>query len=231
MHTRDLIQYLGELKENNNRAWFVMNKPRYDILRAEFLDIVTKLIADIAKFDPPIAACNPKKAIFRINRDVRFANDKSPYKTYFSAAITASGMKKPSQGGGPMYYFHIDDQGTLLLAAGEYMPPSDRVRSIRKAVAADAGNFGKVLKNRKMLETFGGLNEESKLSRPPKGFDAESPHIESIKLKNFLVEKSHSIKRKIPADLGRDLAADFKNALPLVTWLRQVKTETKAGEE
>ena len=63
MHTRDLMQYLAELSENNNRAWFVMNKPRYDILRAEFLELVTALIADIARFDPPIAACNPKKAL------------------------------------------------------------------------------------------------------------------------------------------------------------------------
>ncbi|MBV8634966.1 MAG: DUF2461 domain-containing protein [Burkholderiaceae bacterium] len=230
MHTRDLMQYLAELKENNNRAWFVMNKPRYDILRAEFLELVTKLIADIARFDPPIAACNPKKAIFRINRDVRFANDKSPYKTNFSAAITASGMKKPSQGGGPMYYFHIDAEGTLLLAAGEYMPPTDRVRSIRNAIAADPKGFGKMVKNKNMLEAFGGLDEESKLSRPPKGFDAETPHIEHIKLKNFLVEKHYSIKRKIPADLGKDLAAEFKHALPLVTWLRQVRTELKVEE-
>lgn len=230
MHIRDLTQYLAELKENNNRAWFVMNKPRYDILRAEFLEVVTKLIADIAKFDPPIAACNPKKAIFRINRDVRFANDKSPYKTYFSAAITASGMKKPSQGGGPMYYFHIDADGNLLLAAGEYMPPADRIRSIRNAVAADSKGFGKMVKNKKMLETFGDLDDESKLTRPPKGFDSATPHIEYIKLKNFLVEKSYSIKRKIPADLGKDLAAGFKDALPLVTWLRQVKTETKKDE-
>lgn len=225
MHIRDLMQYLAELSENNNRAWFVMNKPRYDILRAEFLELVTGLIADIAKFDPAIAACNPKKALFRINRDVRFAHDKSPYKTTFSAAITASGMKKPSQGGGPMYYFHIDAQGTLLLAAGEYMPPTDRVRAIRREIVADAKNFGKVVKNKKMLETYGELEQDSKLSRPPKGYDADSPHVEFLKLKDFLVVKRTSIKKKIPVDLGKDIAADFRNALPLVTWLRQVKTE------
>src|SRR3954470_8676328 len=119
MHTRDLIQFLSELSENNNRAWFVMNKPRYDILRAEFLALVTKLIAEVAKFDPEVADCNPKKALFRINRDMRFSKDKSPYKTNFSAAITASGLKKPSQGGGPAYYFHVDEHGTLLIAGGE----------------------------------------------------------------------------------------------------------------
>ena len=225
MHIRDLTQFLAELSENNNRAWFVMNKPRYDILRAEFLELVTKLIADIAKFDPAVAACNPKKALFRINRDMRFSADKSPYKTTFSAAITASGMKKPSQGGGPMYYFHIDAEGTLLMAAGEYMPPTDRVRAIRREIVADAKNFGKVVKNKKMLETYGELEQDSKLSRPPKGYDADSPHVEFLKLKDFLVVKRVSIRKKIPADLGKDIAAEFKHALPLVTWLRQVKTE------
>jgi uncharacterized protein (TIGR02453 family) len=222
MHIRDLTQYLAELSENNNRAWFVMNKPRYDILRAEFLELVTKLIADIAQFDPAVVACNPKKALFRINRDMRFSHDKSPYKTTFSAAITASGLKKPSQGGGPMYYFHIDAAGMLLIAAGEYMPPSDRLRAIRTRVIDDASGFGKLLKNKKLIGTYGGLDQASTLSRPPKGFDADAPHMEYLKLKNFIVAKETGIKTKIPADLGKELALGFKDALPLVTWLRQV---------
>src|SRR3954468_14078004 len=163
MHIRDLCQFLAELAENNNRAWFVMNKPRYDILRAEFLELVTEVIGGIARFDPAVADCNPKKALFRINRDMRFSHDKSPYKTNFSAAITASGLKKPSQGGGPAYYFHIDADSTLLIAGGEYMPPSDRLRSIRQHVIADATGFGKLLKNKKLKDAFGGLHEEGKL--------------------------------------------------------------------
>ena len=223
MHTRDLIQFLSELKENNNRAWFVMNKPRYDILRAEFLELVTALIADIARFDPAIASCNPKKALFRINRDMRFSHDKSPYKTTFSAAITATGLKKPSQGGGPAYYFHIDAEGTLLVAGGEYMPPSDRLRAIRQHVIEDASGFGKMLKNKKLKETYGDLQDEGKLTRPPKGFDADAPHIEYIKMKSFIVWTEASLKKKIPADLRKTLVAGFKDAYPLVAWLRQVR--------
>ena len=138
MHLRDLTQFLAELSENNNRAWFVMNKPRYDILRVEFLELVTKLIADLGKFDPAVADCNPKKALFRINRDMRFSKEKIPYKTHFSAAINASGLKRPHQGGGPTYYFHINETGTLLIAAGEWMPPPERLRAIRQHVIDDA---------------------------------------------------------------------------------------------
>jgi uncharacterized protein (TIGR02453 family) len=223
MHTRDLCQFLAELAENNNRPWFVMNKPRYDILREEFLELVTGVIAGIARFDPAVADCNPKKALFRINRDMRFSHDKSPYKTTFSAAVTASGLKKPSQGGGPAYYFHIDANSTLLVAGGEYMPPPERLRAVRQQVVADATGFGKLLKNRKLNESFGGLQEEGKLVRPPKGFDADAPHIEYIKLKSFIVWKEISLKKKIPVDLRKELVAGFKDAYPLVTWLRQVK--------
>lgn len=160
---RDLIQFLAELAENNHRAWFVMNKPRYDILRAEFLQLTTALIAELAKFDPAIAGCNPKKALFRIHRDMRFSKDKHPYKTAFSAALTASGLKKPSQGGGPAYYFHIDENGMLLIAGGEYKPPPARLASIRRHIMEDQAGFAKVLKNGKLLRTFGGLQEEGKL--------------------------------------------------------------------
>jgi uncharacterized protein (TIGR02453 family) len=223
MHIRDLTRFLEELSENNNRAWFVMNKPRYDILRAEFLELVTALIADLGKFDPAVAGCNPKKALFRINRDIRFANDKSPYKTTFSAALSASGLKKPSQGGGPVYYFQIDADGKLMVAGGEYLPPPNRLRAIRQNIIADAAGFGKVLKSKKIKETFGGLQEEGKLTRPPKGFDADAPHIEYIKLKSFIVWKETSLKKKIPADLKKELVAGFKDTWPLINWLRQVK--------
>lgn len=221
MHTRDLIQFLSELSENNNRAWFVMNKPRYDILRAEFLELVTGLVAGIVKFDPALAGCNPKKALFRINRDMRFSRDKRPYKTRFSAALTASGLKKPSQGGGPAYYFHIDADGTLLVAGGEYMPPPARLKSIREQVVADADGFGKVLKNRKLRERFGDLQDEGKLVRPPKGFDADAPHIEYVKMKSFIVWTETVIGSKLPRDLGQEILAGFKDAYLLVAWLRQ----------
>lgn len=219
MHIRDLTQFLAELSENNNRAWFVMNKPRYDILRAEFLELVTGLIADISKFDPAVAGCNPKKALFRINRDMRFSKEKIPYKTHFSAAINASGLKKPSQGGGPTYYFHIDQTGTLLIAGGEWMPPAERLRAIREYVIADATGFSKLLKNKKLKETYGDLQQEGKLTRPPKGFDVDVPHLEYIKLKSFIVWKEVDVKKV--TDLEKTLASDFKDSYPLITWLRQ----------
>lgn len=201
-----------------------MNKPRYDILRAEFLELVSGLIPQVAAFDPAIAGCNPKKALFRINRDMRFSHDKTPYKTFFSASITSSGLKKPSQGGGPSYYFQINAQGNMLVAAGEWLPPADRLRAIRLHIVDEPETFKKISKSKKIAEQFGGLQEAGKLKRPPKGFDAELPMIESIKLKHFIVWHEASIQGLMPEVLVKDLVTGFKAAQPLVSWLRDIKT-------
>jgi uncharacterized protein (TIGR02453 family) len=222
MHVPDLIGFLADLQRNNNRAWFAMNKPRYDILRAEFVELVTGLIREIGKFDPAVLACNPKKALFRINRDTRFAKDRAPYKDSFSAAITASGLKKPSQGGGPAYYFHIDAKGSLLVAAGEWMPPAERVTRIRQAIESDAAGLKKALAKRALRATFGGLQDEGKLARAPKGWDPAHPQIDLIRHRSYIVWMERDLKRDLPANLQNELAARFKDALPLVTWLRAV---------
>jgi len=224
MHLRDLTQFLTELGENNNRPWFIMNKPRYDILREEFLAVVTELIAEVSKFDRQVAGCNPKKAMFRINRDIRFSNDKSPYKTRFSAGITPNDLRRPSAGGGPTWYFHIDGDGTMLIGAGEYLPPAARLKAIREQIVNDATGFAKLLKNKQLRATFGDLQPEDKLQRPPKGFDPDHPHIEYLKLKSFFVWTEVKLKLNAPDQLVPQLARTFKDALPLVTWLRAVET-------
>jgi len=223
MHIRDLTRFLAELAENNQRAWFVMNRPRYDILRIEFLQLVTQLIAGIARFDPAVADCNPKKALFRINRDIRFSHDKSPYKTTFPAASTASGLKKPSQGGGPMYYFHINADGLLMIAGGEYMPPADRLRVIRRQLVADSAGFAKVLNNRKLRAAYGDLRQRDKLTRPPKGFSADSPHADYVRLKSFIVARELALDRMAPEELQAQLLSGFRDAWPLITWLRSAQ--------
>ena len=225
MHLRDLTQYLTELKENNNRPWFIMNKPRYNILREEFLAVVTQLIAELGAFDPQVVACNPKKAMFRINRDVRFAHDKSPYKTRFSAAVAPNDMRRPSKAGGPTYYMQIDGSGRMLFGAGEYMPPAGRLKALRQHMVDDAAGFKKVLKNKKLKLTFGDIRDEGKLMRPPKGFDPAHEHIEYIKLKSFFIWTEIDLPLNQPELLVPIIASGLKDAFPLVEWMRGAKEE------
>jgi uncharacterized protein (TIGR02453 family) len=222
MHLRDLTQFLSELSENNNRPWFIMNKPRYDILREEFHAVVSELIGELARFDRQVAACDPKKAMFRINRDIRFSHDKTPYKTRFSAGITPNDKRRPSAAGGPTYYFQLDGDGTLGIGAGEYLPPAPRLRAIRQHVVNDATGFAKMLKNEQLRATFGDLTTEDKLQRPPKGVDASHPHLEHLKLKSFFVWTEVKLQLNAPELLVPQLARGFQDAFALVTWLRGV---------
>ena len=174
MHLPALTSYLQGLRENNNKAWFVMNKPAYDILRPEFIALVGDVVARLAKHDPLIADVNPKKALFRIYRDVRFSNDKTPYKSHFAASIAEEGVKNS----GPMYYLSIDADANLHLGAGCYLPPPDVLARLRRRVVSDHAGLSRVLKNKRFVATFGALSENDKLARLPKGFDPKTPGID-----------------------------------------------------
>jgi uncharacterized protein (TIGR02453 family) len=217
MNVRELVNYLQGLKENNNRAWFAMNKPSYDILRAEFTQFVAQLIEDVVRFDPAVAGQDPKKAQFRINRDIRFSKDKSPYKSNFSAVIAPGGKKDP----GSHYYFHVDHEGKVLVAGGCYMPPADVLAKIRRHIADNPADFARLLRKKRMWGHFGSFAEEGKLARPPKGFDAETPHIENIKQKSFIVWTEAAVKGMEAKALRAHVVDGFKEALPLVQWLRE----------
>lgn len=107
MHIPALLQFLAELAENNNRPWFLHNKPHYDIIREEFVELVGQVGAKVAKFDADLGPFEPKKAVFRIYRDVRFAKDKSPYKTHIGAVLARDGQKL-SPG---VLYLHVEPAG------------------------------------------------------------------------------------------------------------------------
>ena len=217
MNTRELVNFLQGLAENNNRAWFVMNKPSYDILRADFIALVGEVIAETATFDKPVKGQDARKALFRINRDIRFTKDKSPYKTHFSAVIAPGGKKDP----GSHYYFHIDHEGKLLVAGGCYLPPADVLAKIRRKIAAEPAKFSKLLKHKTLWAHYKTFADEGKLARPPKGYEKDTPHIEFIKQKSFIVWTETPVRGLDGAKLNQRIADGFKLSLPLILWLRE----------
>lgn len=95
-----ILQFLRELRQNNNRNWFHANKDRYDLLHQAFLDEVQDLINRIALFDKEIIGIEAKDCYFRIYRDIRFSPDKTPYKTHFAKWVlygVLSGEKRISR--------------------------------------------------------------------------------------------------------------------------------------
>ncbi len=224
MHLPALVAYLQGLRDNNNKAWFVMNKPAYDILRDEFQQLVAEVVAGLVKHDPLLYGIEPRKALFRIYRDIRFAKDKTPYKTYFSASLAEAGARKS----GPMYYLSIDADGRLHQGAGCWLPERDLLARLRHHVVDDHEGLARVAKARRFAATFGSLSQEDKLARLPKGFDADLPGIErfgeSLRLKSFAVGVDRDLTKTMQAGneaLAKSIVTTFAAAVPLVDWLRR----------
>jgi len=223
MHVNALIEFLDGLARNNNRAWFAWNKPAYDILRQEFEDLVADLVRRVAVFDRDLGRVEPKQALFRIYRDTRFAKDKSPYKTQFSAAIG----DRSKRGLAPGYYFHIDHDGMLMAGGGIYRPHPSILLRIRRRIAGHPRSLTRVLRDARFKRTYGGLAPAESLARPPKGFAADLPHIDAIKLKHFFGIVEVNLAQHPTKDLAGDIARHFRDLLPLMKWLRVAGAEGK----
>jgi uncharacterized protein (TIGR02453 family) len=215
MNFSKLIQFLSELSAHNNKVWFDAHRPTYEALRQDFVEFVQELIFGLAEFDPLVQYVRPKDCLFRINRDTRFSKDKSPYSTFFSAAICEHGRNS----GWPVYYFHVPATGRMLLAAGIYMPDAEHLTRIRHYIATQPKQLARVIETPQFKREFGALDGET-LKRPPKGYDETTPYIEIIKQKNFTLAKEFSVKRrKVDSVLPQMLAA-YRQMLPFMTWLR-----------
>ncbi len=182
MNTKALIKFLESLGQNNNKEWFDANKIEYETLRKDWLNFVSELIPAFAAFDPSLQKLEPKDCIFRINRDVRFAKDKSPYKTNFGCSLNAGGKKAEFFG----YYLHIDAKGCFM-AGGAYGPSPASLAAIRQEIDYNSKEFTSIVTHKTFVKTFGSLKGET-LSRPPKGYEAENPSINYLKHKSFLAE-------------------------------------------
>ena len=178
---KQVLEFLRELKENNNREWFAENKPRYESARAQVLDFINYLIPELAKIDHSFAGLTASDCLFRIYRDVRFSKDKSPYKTNFGAYLVPGGKKSPRAG----VYFQIAP-GDCFLAGGSYSPPADILKKIRPEIYYNIAEFKNIIQAKDFVKNFGEI-EGSKLVRPPVGFPADFKDIELLKFKDYIV--------------------------------------------
>ena len=215
MISKRTIDFLKELKQNNNREWFLANKKRYEAASKDFAAFVEKLLAGICSFDNRMTAVTAKECIFRINRDIRFSADKSPYKTHFGAYMAPGGRKDMTAG----YYMHVEP-GKSFIAGGCYMPPTDMLDKIRKEIAWNYKDFLKITNNKNFKKYFKEL-EGDKLKKAPRGFDPEHEAIEVLKFKSFIV--SGELKNK---ELSNPRAEELvvkicKANYPLIQFLRQ----------
>ena len=179
---KELFNFLKELRDNNNREWFNVNKARYEALYKEHIITVQKLIDRIAIFDPEIAGLDAKSCVYRIYRDIRFSNDKTPFKTHFGAYMTGFGGRTSPYGG---YYLHIEPDNSLV-SGGVWCPDSTMLKKLRHDIDDNIEEFVGILENKKFKKVYGELEGEM-LKRMPDGFPKEHQYDYILKHKNFVV--------------------------------------------
>jgi uncharacterized protein (TIGR02453 family) len=222
---KETLQFLRELKKNNERAWFNKNKDRFVAANDNFTRFVQTLIDETAKFDESAAGLDAKNSVFRIYRDIRFSKDKSPYKTHFGAVLMGKG--KGCLAG---YYLHLEP-GNAFLAGGVHMTEPKDMKAIRAKISAEGKKFLKIISDKNFKKTF--KIEGDRLVRVPQGFDKEDPMAEFLKYKELTLLHSLDDKKILSDDFAPYCAKIFKAMVPFNFFLNEsVKgTLTPSGKK
>lgn len=208
--------YLKKLKKNNNKEWFDKNRPEYEAAREEFRKVIEEVITLTAKFDKQVAGLDPKKSLFRINRDIRFSKDKTPYKTNFAADMSPGGKNSMKPG----YYLSVQP-GNYFIAGGSYMPMPDKLAAIRQEIDYNFKDFKKILAQKEFKKYFGGISDEGKLVNPPKGYDHDNPAVDILKNKHFIVFHKVPDKIALSPKFPKYVASVNKAMYPFLQFLRK----------
>lgn len=212
---KSTLTFLSDLRIYNEREWFSKNRSRYEEARGNFETFIQAIIDEIVTFDPIYKGLEAKSCVFRINRDTRFAHDKSIYKTNFGAFMVRGGKKNGDRF--PGYYFHIEP-GSSFVAGGAYVPPAPWLNAIRAKIDENADGLIRIINNKDFKKHFGGLDGE-KLKTAPKGYPRDHPHIELLKYKSFLAYRAIS-DRELTSEGCFDLAVSaFRAMKPLHDFL------------
>lgn len=181
---RSTLDFLTDLRRHNDREWFAKNRKRYEEARADYESFVQSVINKIAEFDIVFKGLEVRSCTYRINRDIRFSNDKTLYKTHLGAFIVRGGKKFADRYAG--YYIHIEPGNNSMVAGGAYIPPAPWLSAIREKISEQGEEFIRIIKNKDFTGYFGEIEGE-KLKTAPKGYPKDHPFVELLKMKSYLV--------------------------------------------
>jgi uncharacterized protein (TIGR02453 family) len=219
------ITFLRQLKKNNSRDWFTPRKEEFEsLLRQPMLEL-TGIIADGMRSFAVDYVMEPKRAVHRIYRDMRFSKDKSPYKTNISAMFWRKGLPKNLSAG---FYYSLSGD-VFELAGGLYMPGPEELAAVRRAIAEDAGGFKKQIETKACVKLMGPCRGDS-LTRDPKGYEGH-PAATLLRRKQFyyFVEEKSSIATQV--GLEKRIIRSFKAMGPVIEFMNQIFLDRGDGEE
>lgn len=187
MITKEALLFLEDLIANNNTDWMHANKKRYENYKKDYHQYISSLLTALKPLDKSLEPLEVKNCTFRINRDIRFSKDKSPYKTNMGVWFTQNKFRKNSPG----YYIHFE-KGNSFIAGGVWCPEPEDLKKIRKEIAYFHDDLEALLSDKKFKKEFGTLtrDENNTLKKAPKDFEPNHPAIEYLKLKSFTASET-----------------------------------------
>jgi uncharacterized protein (TIGR02453 family) len=213
---RLILDFLGGLAANNNREWFEAERPTYERARSSFQALVGELIDRFEEVDD-LGGVSVKECVFRINRDLRFSKDKTPYKTAMSALLGRGGRKSR----GRSFYVHIEPAGQSMLAGGLWEPSPLELGKMRRALAEDARPLRKIIRAPEFIRCFGALEGES-LKTAPQGYAMDHPEIELLRMKQYMVIHRLGDAMVCSKDLVPQSLKAFKAMMPFLLYVESV---------
>ena len=212
------LKFLRDLKKNNNKPWFDAHRGQYETAKKDFEQFIQQVISKLGQKDPDIKDILAKNCLFRINRDVRFSKDKSPYKTNMGAYISKGGKKSPFGG----YYFHCEP-GKSFLGGGIWQPEPDKMKKVRQEIDYNLDEFNKIVGSKKFKSVYKDLytGDDMSLSKVPQGFEKDNPAAKYLKLKSWIAMRDVKDADLTSKGLLKLTLDTFDTLLPLLRFLNR----------
>ena len=212
---QDTISFLNDLQVNNNREWFHGNKARYDANKQNFETLVTEILKGVMSFEQ-WGPTEPKSCIFRINRDVRFSTNKSPYKNYFSAAFGDGGRHSEKVD----FYLHLQPDN-IFMGGGMWAPTPPQLQAYRQEIDYNAIALRNIL-NEKTFKAFYHKIEGESLKKAPKGYSIEHPDLDLLARKQLFVMHQFSNEEALHPDFAQKVIDGCKIMRPFKQFFNQL---------
>ena len=212
--SRKTLSFLRALKRNNDREWFRQRKPQYDAyVRGPMVDLLARLAGDLPRFAPELIS-EPRASLYRIYRDTRFSEDKTPLKTHVAAHFPARGF---ARGEGSGLYAEVAP-AWVWIGGGLYMPPSSDLRLIREHIAGHHRTLHRIVSGSAFKRAVGTLDGEQ-LSSMPRGYRKDHPGAHYLRFKQFLAGREFKAEFATSPRFYPELLRIFRAVAPLVRFL------------
>ncbi len=219
MINKATLTFLEDLKDNNSKEWLDEHRAKYDLAKGDVLALTASLISAVGDFDKTIAdaALQPKSCITRLNRDLRFAKDKTPYKNDYYIVLNKDGKNSASA----FYYVHIQP-GNCFVGGGLYNPQPEPLKKARQEIDYSFNEWTKIISDKAFKKSFpSGIQSVGALNKVPAGYDESNAASEFLKMKGFCTKEMITDKDIMAAGLEDKIITYFKTTRPLVDFLNR----------